>query len=210
LLLFGCFADLNAAIFALAWSKSWRALNAVGFVFTFVLGLAWGREFYDAAHYAIVQPFLALFFAFYVGIAILNVRRAPPTTRDPGDGLLVFGVPVVGFALQAALVREYHHGVAWSAVAIAAFYAVLFVATRKRADRDIRPRPRVCCAGGHFCDGRDSVRVRTIATRPRSGRSRRPACTGSACGRNVPSREPSPLVEVGAGSCSRSRLPWYG
>ena len=134
LLLFGYFAVLNAAIFALAWSKSWRALNAVGFVFTFVLGSAWGREFYDAAHYAIVQPFLALFFVFYVGIAILNVRRAPPTTRDPVDGLLVFGVPLAGFALQAALVHEYHHGVAWSAVAIAAFYAVFFVATRKRAE----------------------------------------------------------------------------
>ena len=89
LLLFGYFAVLNAAIFALAWSKSWRALNAVGFVFTFVLGSAWGREFHAAAHYAIVQPFLALFFVFYVGIAILNVRRAPPTTRDPVDGLLV-------------------------------------------------------------------------------------------------------------------------
>jgi uncharacterized membrane protein len=62
------------------------------------------------------------------------VRRAPPTARDPVDGLLVFGVPLVGFALQAALVHEYHHGVAWSAVAIAAFYAVLFVAMRKRAE----------------------------------------------------------------------------
>jgi len=134
LLLFGYFAVLNAAIFALAWSRSWRALNAVGFAFTFVLGLAWGREFYAAAHYAIVQPFLALFFVFYLGIAILNVRRAPPAAKDPVDGLLVFGVPLAGFALQAALVREYHHGVAWSAVAVAAFYAVLFVATRKRPE----------------------------------------------------------------------------
>ncbi|MET0683183.1 MAG: DUF2339 domain-containing protein [Casimicrobiaceae bacterium] len=134
LLLFGYFAVLNAAILALAWSKSWRALNAVGFVFTFVLGSVWGREFYDAAHYAIVQPFLALFFVFYVGIAILNVRRAPPAARDPVDGLLVFGVPLVGFALQVALVHEYHRGAAWSAAAIAAFYAVLFVAMRKRVE----------------------------------------------------------------------------
>jgi len=132
--LFGYFAVLNAAIFALAWFKSWRALNAVGFAFTFVLGSVWGSEFYGAAHYPIVQPFLALYFVFYVGIAILDVRRAPPTLRDPVDGLLVFGVPLVGFALQAALVHEYHHGVAWSAAAIAAFYAVLFVAMRKRRE----------------------------------------------------------------------------
>ena len=133
LLLFGYFAVLNAAIFALAWSKSWRALNAVGFVFTFVLGLAWGYEFYAAAHFATVQPFLALFFVFYVAIAILNVRRAPVAVKDPVDGLLVFGVPLVGFALQAALVHEFRHGVAWSAVAIAAVYAVLFLAVRRGA-----------------------------------------------------------------------------
>jgi uncharacterized membrane protein len=134
LLLFGYFAVLNAAIFALAWAKSWRALNAVGFVFTFVLGLAWGNEFYAAAHYATVQPFLALFFVFYVAIAILDVRRSPPVASNPVDGLLVFGVPLAAFASQAALVHEFHHGVTWSAVAIAAFYAVLFLAVRKRPE----------------------------------------------------------------------------
>ena len=76
LTLFGYFAVLNAAIFALARMKSWRALNVVGFVFTFALGLVWGHEFYAPEHYATVQPFLALFFAFYVAIAILNLRRA--------------------------------------------------------------------------------------------------------------------------------------
>ena len=142
--LFGYFAVLNAAIFALAWSKSWRALNALGFVFTFVLGSAWGARVLRAAHYAIVQPFLVLFFVFYVAIAILNVRRAPLAVRDPVDGLLVFGVPLVGFALQAALVHEYHYGVAWSAVAIAAFYAVLFLARAGVPSPAYRaPRPRV-------------------------------------------------------------------
>jgi uncharacterized membrane protein len=134
LLLFGYFAVLNAAIFALAWARSWRALNAVGFVFTFVLGAAWGAEFYAAAHYAIVQPFLALFFVFYVAIAILNVRRAPLSVKDPVDGMLVFGVPLAGFALQAALVHEFSHGVAWSALAIALAYAMLFLSTRTRAE----------------------------------------------------------------------------
>ena len=57
-----------------------------------------------------------------------------PWRRNPVDGLLVFGVPLGGFALQAALVHEFHHGVAWSAVAIAAIYAVLFLGVRKRAE----------------------------------------------------------------------------
>ncbi len=130
--LFGYFAVLNASIFALAWSKAWRALNAVGFVFTFVLALAWGHEFYAPEHYATVQPFLALFFVFYVVIAILYARRGPLAARDPVDGLIVFGVPLVGFALQAALVRDWRYGAAWSALGMAALYAALFVALRNR------------------------------------------------------------------------------
>jgi len=131
--LFGYFAVLNGAIFALAWWKSWRALNVVGFVFTFVLGLVWGHEFYVPERYAAVQPFLALFFVFYVAIPFLNLRRGSSPPKDPVDGLLVFGVPLVGFALQAALVQEWRYGAAWSALVLAVFYALLFLLLRKRA-----------------------------------------------------------------------------
>ncbi|MFT5085133.1 MAG: hypothetical protein ACI9Y1_003191 [Lentisphaeria bacterium] len=40
--LFSYYAILNSAIFAVAWLKSWRLLNLIGFVFTFAIGLAWG------------------------------------------------------------------------------------------------------------------------------------------------------------------------
>ena len=132
LMLFGYFALLNASIFAFAWSKAWRALNAVGFAFTFAFGAAWGHEFYGPDHYAIVQPFLALFFVFYVAIAILYARRGPLAARDPVDGLLVFGVPLIGFALQVALVRDFEYGAAWSALGMAGIYALLFLASRGR------------------------------------------------------------------------------
>ena len=36
--LFSYYALLNAAIFAIAWAKSWRVLNLLGFVFTFGIG----------------------------------------------------------------------------------------------------------------------------------------------------------------------------
>jgi len=130
--LFGYFAVLNGAIFALAWTKAWRALDALGFVFTFALGAFWGHGYYRPEHFAVVQPFLALFFGFYVTIAILHARRGLPAARDPVDGLLVFGVPLTGFALQAALVRDVTHGAAWSALAIAVLYALLHVALRRR------------------------------------------------------------------------------
>jgi uncharacterized membrane protein len=134
LALFGYFAVLNVAIFALAWWKSWRALNVAGFVFTFVLGIVWGHEFYTPGHYRIVQPFLAFFLALYVVIPIRNLLRGSSPPGDPVDGLLVFGVPIVGFALQAALVEDQRYGAAWSALALSVVYLSLFAVTRARTE----------------------------------------------------------------------------
>jgi uncharacterized membrane protein len=132
-LLFGYFAVLNAVVFALAWKRAWRPLNVLGFVFTFALALLWGWRFYTPAHYAIVQPYLALFFAFYLTIAILYARRGPLSAKAPVDGVLVFGVPIVGFALQMAIVRGHRYGVAWSAGLLAALYGVLWFSFRRSA-----------------------------------------------------------------------------
>jgi uncharacterized membrane protein len=132
--LFGYVAILNGAIFALAWRRAWRALNVLGFVFTFALGLFWGERYYASEHFATVEPFLALFFAYYVAIAVLEARRGALEARRPVDGLLVFGVPVAGMVLQSALVSDYRYGAAWSAVAVAAVYAVLHAALRRRAE----------------------------------------------------------------------------
>ena len=125
LLLFSYFAVLNAAIFVLAWFRAWRALNVLGFVFTFMLGLFWGHRYYQPQYFATVQPFLVLFFVFYVVIAVLYAARSPLRTRAPVDGLLVFGVPLIGFALQTGLVRDHRYGAAISAVVLAVLYGGL-------------------------------------------------------------------------------------
>jgi uncharacterized membrane protein len=65
-LLFGYFAVLNAAIFAVAGCVR-RALGVLGFLFTFALGLIWGRQYYIPEQFATVEPFLILFFAFLCG-----------------------------------------------------------------------------------------------------------------------------------------------
>ena len=106
-----------------------------------------------------------------------------------------------GFALQAALVHEFHHGVAWSAVAIAVVLCRSLPGDAQARGAGLRaPFPRVSRAGRHLRDDRDSVRVRRPLHRRDAGRSRPPACTGSACGRTRASRGRSrSLVEVGAG-----------
>ena len=132
--LFGYFAVLNAAIFALAWMRAWRALNVLGFVFTFALGLFWGERYYRPEHFATVEPFLVLFILFYVTIAILYAKRSPLQAKAPVDALLVFGVPLVGFAAQAGLVHDTRYGVAWSALAASALYGVLAAALHRRPE----------------------------------------------------------------------------
>ena len=74
-MLFSYFAVLNAGIFAIAWFKAWRLLNVVGFACTFVVGTLWGVTRYRPEDFATTEPFLILFFLFYVGIATLYALR---------------------------------------------------------------------------------------------------------------------------------------
>src|SRR5450755_1164458 len=123
--LFSYYALLNAAIFGIAWFKSWRSLNLLGFVFTFVVGTLWGVTKYRPENFATAEPFLILFFLFYVGIAVLYALRRTVELRSPIDATLVFGTPLVAAALQSALVRDMPFGMALSALAISAIYLVL-------------------------------------------------------------------------------------
>ena len=124
-LLFGFYALLNAGIFGIAWFKAWRSLNLLGFVFTFLVGAFWGVTRYRPEDFATTEPFLILFFLFYVGIAVLYALRQSIALRDYVDGTLVFGTPLLAAGLQSALVRQMPYGMAFSAVAASALYLAL-------------------------------------------------------------------------------------
>lgn len=120
--LFSFYALLNAGIFAIAWFKAWRILNLVGFTFTFSIGAFWGSSNYLPENFATVEPFLILFFLFYVGIAILYATRRAPDFKDYIDGTLNFGTPILAFGLQAAMLKNTEYGVAISAFVLGVFY----------------------------------------------------------------------------------------
>ncbi len=130
--LFSYYALLNAAIFAIAWAKSWRVLNLLGFVFTWGIGIAWGVLDYDPNKYASTQPFLALFFAFYLLLPILHARKQPASRGDRIDGCLLFGTPLIAFSLQAALLDGARMPLAFCALGLAAVYALLAWALVRR------------------------------------------------------------------------------
>ena len=123
--LFSYYAVLNVAILAIAWVKSWRALNLLGFVFTWGIGLAWGVLAYTPENRTSTQPFLLLFFAFYLLLPILFARRRPASRRDLVDGCLLFGTPLIAFSLQAGLMDGARMPLAYCALALAALYAAL-------------------------------------------------------------------------------------
>jgi len=112
---FSYYAVLNLAIVVIAWFKSWRALNLLGFAFTFIIGTVWGVFSYTPEKFATTEPFLILFFLFYVLIAVFFALREPQEAQTSlsknsqklqgyVDGTLLFGVPLAASGLQYAMV----------------------------------------------------------------------------------------------------------
>lgn len=123
--LFSFYLVLNIGILAIAWFKTWRLLNWVGFVFTFVITSAWGVLKYEPHLYASTQPFLLAFFALYLTVSILFSLKQPPNLKGLVDGSLTFGLPIVAFGLQTALLKHTEYGLAISALILSAIYIVL-------------------------------------------------------------------------------------
>ena len=137
-MLFSFYAVLNFGILVIAWFKAWRSLNLLGFAFTFVIGLLWGGRYYRSDLFATTEPFLILFFLFYVAIAVLFALRQDASIKAPVDGTLVFGTPLIAFGLQTALVRRIEYGAAYSALALSGFYLVLARLLFSRLSEQVR------------------------------------------------------------------------
>lgn len=148
---FAFFAVLNAAIFAVAWFKTWPELNLLGFGFTFGLTAFWLSNRYEQDEWVSAQPFIALFVLMYVGLPTLfAVREAPdlkgvlgesrpsgmPFVRGSWTAPLVFSTPFIGLGLQQLAVGHTEYGLAVSAAALAAVQGGLALAARRLgADR---------------------------------------------------------------------------
>jgi uncharacterized membrane protein len=130
--LFSYYLLLNAAIGVVAWLRAWRALNLLGFVSTFLVATLWGVLKYNPTHYASTQPFLIAFFVIYVLIGLFYALRHSRKANNPLDGMLIFGTPIVSFALQTQLVAHYEYGAAISAVIASAIYVLLAFFVRSR------------------------------------------------------------------------------
>ncbi|HEY2188071.1 MAG TPA: DUF2339 domain-containing protein, partial [Caldimonas sp.] len=145
--LFTYYLVLDVGIAVVAWSKTWRLLNVVGFVATFMVATAWGMLQYRAENYATSQAFLIAFFVLFVVILVLPARRlaleaTADAARSSGDerwvnSSLLFGLPTVTFALEYGLVRNTPYGAALAALGLATFYVLLASWMRRKPELGI-------------------------------------------------------------------------
>ena len=120
--LFSYYFVLNLGIFFMAWKQTWRVLNIVGFLFTFVIATSWGVLRYSPELFSSTEPFLILYFLMYLAITILFAGKSKGHLVD---GALLFGLPAVAFPLQTQLVSHLENGAGISAVVMGSLYLFL-------------------------------------------------------------------------------------
>lgn len=103
--LFTYYALVNFGIFAIAWYRPWRELIALGFVFTWGVGLAWGMFAYRAELYASTQPFLLLFFLMYFLLPFFMARKPEAEGGQWVESMLLFATPLLAVLVQAMLLQ---------------------------------------------------------------------------------------------------------
>lgn len=131
-MLFSYYLLLNVGVFILAWYRSWRLLNVIGFLFTFVIATIWGVLRYHSELFRSTEPFLILFFILYLSISIFFTMKHTFRPKNFVDGTLVFGLPLIAFPLQVQLVASIPYGESYSAIVLGTLYAVLFRVLRKK------------------------------------------------------------------------------
>ncbi len=126
--LFSYYLVLDLGIALVAWHRTWRSLNLIGFLGTFVVATAWGVLKYQSDHYATSQGFLVAFFLLFVAIMLMPLRQKATTNEKPlptdawVQGALLFGLPTITFVLQHGLLRHTEYGTAIAALVLAVFY----------------------------------------------------------------------------------------
>jgi uncharacterized membrane protein len=138
--LFSYYLILGIAIAGVAWARAWRALNLLGFFATFGVATAWGVLKYQPQQFGTTEPFLIAFYAVYLAATLLYALRHALASVRAIDATLIFGLPLIGFGLQAALVRDQEYGAAFSALALGALYLSLtwWMLRSQRADAAVR------------------------------------------------------------------------
>ena len=127
---------LNLGVLGIAWFRTWRELNWIGFVFTFgVLGI-WVAQRYTADQYPVAQGFLIAFWLLFLVVSLLYALRQSDARRGIFDTTLMFALPLAAFGIQSQLTEGLQ--LALAATVAAAAYLCSSVLLMKRRDGSLR------------------------------------------------------------------------
>lgn len=136
--LFTYFTILNLALLVIAWRRSWRELNLLGFLATFGTATLWGMTSYGAQHYLVCQIFLGLSVAIYLFAAVFYAHNTPGKLGNAADTTLLFGPAMAGFGLEVGLVQDRVFGNAFAALAFGAGYLAVAAYTLRKRREEMR------------------------------------------------------------------------
>ncbi|SUB83649.1 Predicted membrane protein [Pragia fontium] len=134
--LFSYYLLISSGILVIAVWQSWRVLNLLGFVFTFGVATIWGMEYYRPEYYLSCQLFLLANLILFSLLAELFAVKNRIQQHMAIDGTLLFGPPLIGFAMQYAITSHWAFGPAFSALGFGLIYLVITWGTLRRFPLD--------------------------------------------------------------------------
>ena len=133
--LFSYYLLLNVALAWLAHYKTWKVLNVLGAFMTFGMAGYLGWMSYETDMRWPLEGLLLAHLALYLFIVVrysqqlVAAQQALPlenqATATTVDSTLLFGVPLMGFALQAGLMRDIPYALALSSAILSGIYLAL-------------------------------------------------------------------------------------
>lgn len=129
--LFSYYFLLNLAVAWIAHQRTWKMLNLLGAAVTFGLAGLWGWQRFDPSVRWPLEGLLIAHLALYIFIVVrysqqlIRAQDADPTQHhrvSVVDSGLLFGVPMLGFGLQAGLLHDVPYALAVSSAVLAAVY----------------------------------------------------------------------------------------
>lgn len=134
IILFGYYLMISSSILIIGNWQSWRILNLIGFLFTFIVSFTWGKVNFQPLYYTECQIFIVANMLIYGILSVLLSIRSSnhENFKNKIDISLLFGTPIVAFLLQYAITKQWQFGPAISSLIFGLFYLIGSYITLRR------------------------------------------------------------------------------
>ena len=133
LILFSWYLLLNLGVFAISLFQRWPLLSRLALIFTFLIAALWGVLAWHPSHQPMAQTFLAAYFLLFFLIPLVEGRAGQPGGRVL-NVLLLFGLPLLAFPLQIALIPNAPLTIALILLGVSGLYLAAAVWLRRQPD----------------------------------------------------------------------------